>query len=151
MTKFRSGVASLLAIAATLMFQATATAAEGVLVSDGKATGCIVTAENADERVSAAVNDLRGYIQEMSGAQVPVCTDADECPGFRILVGSTRFAPVDPAWVTEEKTGADGFVIRSVPGGVVIAGRIPFATANGVHHFAEEGHYDSSPNSRVDS
>ena len=145
MTKSRSGVMSrtftqwaLLAVGATLLVQATATAAEGVLVSDGKATACIVTAENPDKRVAAAVNDLRGYIQEMSGAQVAVYTDADDCPGFRILVGSTRFAPIDPAQVTEEKTGVDGFVIRSVPGGVVIAGRIPFATANGVRHFAEE-------------
>ena len=137
MTKSNSGALYLLAIAATLTFQTAATA-DGVLVDDGKATGCIVTAENPDKRVATAVNNLRGYIQEMSGAQVAVRTDADECPGFRILVGSTRFAPVDPEWVTEAKTGVDGFVVRSVPGGVVIAGRIPFATANGVHHFAEE-------------
>ena len=98
---------ALLAVGATLMVQVTVTAADRILVSDGKATGCIVTAQSPDERVLAAVNNLRGYIQEMSGAQVPRRTDADECEGFRIFVGSTRLAPVDPAWVTEDKIGKD--------------------------------------------
>ena len=123
-------------VGATLMVAAIA--AGDVLVRDGKVAGCIVTAENPDKRVLAAANDLRGYIVEMSGAQVTVRSDAEQCQGFRIFVGSTRLAPVDPAWVTQEKTGADGFVIRSVPEGVVIAGRIPFATVNGVYHFAEQ-------------
>ena len=129
---------ALLIVSMTLMIQQSVAAKVGSLVTDGKATGCIVTVENPSKWVSIAVKDLRAYIQEMSGAQLPVCTDADECQGFRILVGPTRLAELDPAWITEDKVGVDGFVIRSIPGGVIIAGRIPYGGANGVYHFAEE-------------
>ena len=131
-------LAALVAVAALTSWATRVAAQSHTLVDDGEATGCIVTAEDADERVLDAAHDLRGYIEDISDAEVPILTDAEETQGFRIFVGSTRLAPVDPAWVTEERTGSDGFVIRSVPGGVVIAGRIPFATANGVYHFAEE-------------
>ena len=129
---------ALLVVGTTLMIQQSAAARVGSLVTDGKATGCIVTVENPGKWVSTAVKDLRAYIQEMSGAQLPICTDADECPGFRIIVGPTRLVEVDPAWITEDKVGVDGFVIRSIPDGVIIAGRIPYGSANGVYHFAEE-------------
>ena len=89
-------------------------------------------------RVMTAVDDLVGYIGQMSGAKLPVRWETDHAPGFRICVGSTRLAPVDPADVTEEKVGFDGFILRTMPDGVLIAGRTSRGTAHGVYHFAEE-------------
>ena len=54
------------------------------------------------------------------------------------MIGSTSLATVDPQWVSREKVGDDGFIIRSVPGGVVIVGNNDRGTVNGVDHFAEE-------------
>ena len=122
--------------------------AQDVLVAAGQARCCIVIPEGTEGRVlegSAcrvlqAAQDLADYLQAMSGARIPIRwdIDVDDYPGFRIMIGSTSLAPVDPAAVSQEQVGYDGFIIRSVPGGVVIAGRNAQGTANGVYHFAEE-------------
>ena len=124
---------------ACLAFASQAAIAQGTLVDDGKAVGCVVIQEDLEKgRVMTAVNDLVGYIEQMSGAKLPVRWETDHAPGFRIYVGSTRLARVDPEDVTEEKVGFDGFVIKTVPDGVLIAGRTSRGTAHGVYHFAEE-------------
>ena len=122
------------------------------LVEDGRTRGTIVIparmATPASSRftegnagvVLTAAHALSGFLQDMSGARVPVRwdIDVDDSEGFRIMIGSTALAPVDPAWVSEQKVGFDGFIIRSVPNGIVIAGRNDQGTANGVYHFAEQ-------------
>ena len=120
--------------------------AKSVLIENGQAQCYIVIPEGTDGRVlenSAcrvlkAAYALEGYLETMSGTDVPIRWETDHCPGFRIYIGSTRLAPVDPADITQEKIGFDGFIIKSVPDGVVIAGRTDQGTANGVYHFAEE-------------
>ena len=120
--------------------------AKNVLVENGQTKCYIVIPEGTDGRVlenSAcrvlkAAHALAGYLQTMSGTAVAVRWETDHAPGFRIYVGSTRLSPVDPVDITQEKIGFDGFIIKSVPDGVVIAGRTDQGTANGVYHFAEE-------------
>ena len=120
--------------------------ADDVLVENGQSKCYIVipegtdgrVVENSAGRVLKAAHALAGYLKTMSGTHVPIRWDIDHSPGFRIYIGSTRLAPVDPADITQEKIGFDGFIIKSVSDGVVIAGRTPQGTANGVYHFAEE-------------
>ena len=112
--------------------------AQGTLVRDGKAAGCIIIREDlARGKLATAAEDLAGYIKKMSGAPVSRRWETDRCPGFRIYIGGTRLQPVDPAAVMPEKVGFDGFIIKTVPGGVLIAGRTDRGTAHGVYHFAE--------------
>ena len=125
---------------------ARASTALDVLVDHGRARCCIVIPEGTDGRVSEnsasrvlkAAHALAGYLRAMSGTPVPLRWDIDHCPGFRIHIGSTRLAPVDPARITSQKIGFDGFIIKSVKDGVVIAGRTPLGTEHGIYHFAEE-------------
>ena len=120
--------------------------AKNVLVDNGQAQCYIVIPEGTDGRVlenSAcrvlkAAHALAGYLKTMSGTDVPIRWETDHAPGFRIYIGSTRSAPVGPADITQEKIGFDGFIIKSVPDGVVIAGRTPLGTEHGVYAFAEE-------------
>ena len=136
--KLRKAVAMILILVGAILGGRTA-AAQGTLVAQGKPAGCVVIREDLEKgRVMTAVNDLVGYIRQMSGAQIPVRWKTDHCPGFRVHVGATRLAGVDPADVTEEKIGFDGFIIKTVPDGVLIAGRTDRGTAHGVYHFAEE-------------
>ena len=124
----------------------TACMADDVLVEDGQARCYIVipegtagrVLENSASRVLKAAHALAGYLKTMSGTHVPIRWDIDHAPGLRIYIGSTQSAPVNPADITHEKIGFDGFIIKSVPDGVVIAGRTPLGTAHGVYHFAEE-------------
>ncbi len=121
-----------------VLLAAAVCATAGVLVADGVAKGCIVVPEGTEKgRVLTAAKDLQGYIQQMSGVVLPIRWDSTNCPGFRILIGSTSLAPVKPTELTDAKLGFDGFIIRSVPKGLVIAGRTPQGTGNGVYHFAE--------------
>jgi hypothetical protein len=109
-----------------------------VLAKDGQSAGCIVLpAGESDKGVVKAANDLSVYLKEMSGADVPVLRDNETCPGFRVLVGSTRFAPVKASEVSRSKVGFDGFIIKSAPNGLVLAGRTPKATKWAVYHFAD--------------
>ena len=134
----RTVTATALLLAAAIC-TATSVHAQGPLVTAGKPVGCVVIQQDLEKgRVKTAVDELVGYVKKMSGAQLPVRWETDHAPGFRIYVGSTRLAPVDPADVTEEKVGFDGFIIKTVPDGVLIAGRTDRGTAHGVYHFAEE-------------
>jgi len=120
--------------------------ANDVLVDSGQAKCYIVIPEGTDgrviensaRRVLKAAHALADYLGAMSGTPVSVRWETDHCPGFRIYIGSTRLAPVDPADITQEKIGFDGFIIKSVKDGVVIAGRTPLGTEHGAYHFAEE-------------
>ena len=127
-----------IALLVSIVFAVPVTA-DDMLVESGQARCSIVFPAGMEKgRVLTAVHDLAGYLNKMSGATIPLRWDIDSCPGFRIMIGSTALSPVDRDDVSEEKVGFDGFIIKSVPGGVVIAGRTPNGTANGVYHFAEE-------------
>ena len=113
--------------------------AQGTLVADGRAGGCIVIREDLPlGALRSAAENLASYLQSMSGVRVPLCWDTQRGPGFRIYIGETRLQTVDPASVTRERVGFDGFVIKTVPGGLQIAGRSERGTAHGVYHFAEQ-------------
>ena len=117
---------------------AAVTRAQGTLVADGRAVGCIVIREDLPRgALRTAAENLAGYLHTMSGVRVPLCWDTRRCPGFRIHIGSTGLQPVDPAAVTPQQVGFDGFVIKTVPGGLQIAGRTERGTTHGVYHFAE--------------
>ena len=117
--------------------------ARDVLIQDGTPVAYIVLPGHTGKGpLQTAAKDLAAYLSEMGGARFPIRRDWDwgagNIPGFRILIGSTSLATVEPQWVSREKVGDDGFIIRSVPGGVVIAGNNDRGTVNGVYHFAEE-------------
>lgn len=119
-----------------------AAAAQGILIRNGEPAGYVVLPEGTGKGVlRTAAEDLIGYLTEMGGTQFPLRWDWDfdagPISGFRILLGSTALAPVRPSRVSRRKVGYDGFVIRSVRDGVVIAGRNDAGTANGVYYFAE--------------
>lgn len=108
------------------------------VIKDGKSLGCIVLPERENNaKVIAAANDLSKYLLQMSGAQLPVLRDNETCSGFRILIGNTRFARFAAADVSRSKLGYDGFLIRSVPNGLLLAGRIPKGTQWAVYHFCD--------------
>ena len=80
--------------------------AAGILVDNGRASGCIVLPEGIDDsepRLWKVSTDLAGYIQRMSGARMRLRWDNEQFEGFRILIGSTRLAPVEPEQVSAEK------------------------------------------------
>jgi hypothetical protein len=111
----------------------------GNIVENGQAKGRIIVPAGADGKVVGAAHKLSSYLQQMTGAFVTVQSDASPIPaGFHIRLGSTAGAPVDPAWVTEQQVGKDGFVFRTANDGVVLAGGNAYGTTNAIYRFAEQ-------------
>lgn len=112
----------------------------GTLVNQGQPNGSIIYTPGSPSRVLTAINDLSNYIYQTSGANVPVIGDpGNNSPaGFNIRIGSTTAAPVNPASITEQQVGLDGFIIQNTSDGIVISGNSPEGTANGIYYFAEK-------------
>ena len=117
------------------------------IARDGKAMATIVVAADANEVLADAVKDLQLYIKKMSGAELPIAHSA-EVEGNVILVG--RQPAVDRLIpdLDSYDLGADGVVIRSFPGKLVItgkadgykhrwSGRTDCGTPNAVYHFLD--------------
>ena len=131
--------AKLLGIVVTITACQSTNVVAGTLVSQGQATGSIIYHPGLSSRVTTAITDLANYVQQMSGAQLPIVGDNGSLPsGFKIRIGSTNGVPVDPASVTDQRVGLDGFIIQSVADGIVISGRTPEGPANGIYHYAEK-------------
>ena len=104
------------------------------LVRDGKPAASIVAAPVLDDReasklvslgvpftVLAAVEELQTCIKRATGAELPIYIDRMPDSGNVVLVGASRFTKglgIDP-----EALPPSGFVVKTLPGKVVIAGR----------------------------
>jgi len=112
-----------------------ATKAELAIVKDGKALAHIVTAPDSAEGVKIAVEELRRYVQKMSGALLPVAHDP-AMSGPRILVGVSDAALRQTLRMSELRY--DGFIIDCDRKRLTLAGNVPEGTLNAVYAFLED-------------
>ena len=121
------------------------------IAKDGKPTATIIVSADANQVVIEAVEDLQRYVEKISGAKLPIANSSDQ-PGNLILVGRT---PEVEKLIGDLETldlGPDGFVIRALPGKLIltgksdgyivkaqgpIAGRTDCGSPNAVYHFLE--------------
>ncbi|MBN2473378.1 MAG: DUF4838 domain-containing protein [Pirellulales bacterium] len=97
-----------------------------VLVDAGRAAATIVTAEEPSENARLAALELREYVEKISGASLPVATDAAAPDGLLVLVGPSKLT--DRIGDLEVPSGRtrnlqeEGFVIRTFANRLVLAG-----------------------------
>jgi hypothetical protein len=105
------------------------------LVRDGEAVSCIVLQPGCTEVETFAAEELTRYLEQISGAQVAAGTEPepDRFPIYLGAAGKEVVAHVDSA-----ELGTQGFVIRSSPAGLVIAGGSDLGTLYGVYQFLEK-------------
>ncbi|MBM3473324.1 MAG: DUF4838 domain-containing protein [Armatimonadetes bacterium] len=114
-------------------------AADGmVIVRDGQPAATVVTAADAGPKVSAAVAELREYVRKMSGAELPVATDAAPPEGRLILVGPSRLTRdlEVPSGLTNPRR-EEGYVVLCRGERLVLAGN-----DEGPYHGTEYAVYD---------
>ena len=119
------------------------------IAADGRPQATIIIASDANEVVIDAVNDLRLYIEKISGAKLPIANSPDT-PGNLIMVG--RMPAVDSLIpdLDEYDLGIDGIIVRSLPGKLILTGksdgyktkhgdfpRTDCGTPNAVYYFLE--------------
>src|SRR5260370_42597447 len=110
-----------LLLCATLAISA---AAPLTLVQDGKSNYSIVISTDASPSEKHGAQELQKFLEEMSGARLPVVTDAQSPQGNLVLVGSSKLLK---AGVPFDSLGPAGFALKTDDKNLVIPGGGPRA------------------------
>ena len=92
------------------------------LVRDGASQYSIVISAQASPSEKRGAEEIRTHVKLMSGASLPVVTDAEALPKFAVLVGRSRYTDELGVKADEAALGADGFVLKTVGDRLVIIG-----------------------------
>jgi len=94
------------------------------LIADGRPISTIVVPADATSVATSAAGELRHYLQESTGAMVPIKREnelaADEKQGHLILVGAGQLARQEGVDVATLKP--EGFIIRATSNRLILAG-----------------------------
>lgn len=112
--------------------------AELTLADKGQTQYRIVVPAGAIPSERYAAEELQRYLEKLSGAKLPIVTDAEKPTDHEILLGDNpHLAKLRPP-VDFAKLGPDGFALRVDGQRLIIAGGKPRGTLNGVYTLLEE-------------
>ncbi len=107
------------------------------IVEDGESDYYIVTADEHDECIDTASDELQTYIEKICGAKLPVTTEASLPQGAKaIFLGETKLS--DTVSFDYSAIGEDGFLLYSDGKNFIIRGEDSRGTLYGVYTFLEE-------------
>jgi hypothetical protein len=109
-----------------------------VLADNGKSDYRIVIPAGASKAERFAAAELQDFLQQISGAKLPVVTDAEAPCDHEILLGNTARLGSLETTIDLPKLGKEGFTIRSVGPRLIIAANSGRGTMYGVYAFLEE-------------
>jgi hypothetical protein len=114
-------------------------AAEALLLAEGgQSSHSIVTAADAPPPVRHAAQELQMFLQQISGAKLPIVSDRQPPTGREILVGpSARLRQIAPE-LDLAALGPEGYWLLTVGDRLVIAGGPPRGTLYGVYGLLED-------------
>ncbi|MBN2308218.1 MAG: hypothetical protein JXR94_04560 [Candidatus Hydrogenedentes bacterium] len=82
--------------------------------------------------VQYGVEELAGYLKDMTGHEIPVVASGDRALGVRIVVGTKAAQGLFPEHLPDEALGEEGYVVRVTSEGrtacVCVAGTTPHGT-----------------------
>jgi len=123
-----------------LSLAAPAVARDFSIAENGQPRATIVVADHTDVKVKTAADELQTYVEKISGAKLPISTDAQTPAGHLILVGKSRLADAMRVKIPSGLTSArreEGFVILCKGDRLVLAGN-----NEGPYHGTEYAVYD---------
>jgi hypothetical protein len=98
----------------------------------------IVISESASPSEMRGAEELQAFLEQMSGARLPISTDEDPMGEKEIVLGDNAHLRMLGIDVDFENLGDEGFVIRTAPPHLIIAGGRKRGTMYGVYAFLEE-------------
>ncbi len=104
----------------------------------GAAKCSIELPANASEAEGAAAEELRTYLGRIAGAKFSDTTEGMPPQGFVIAVGGTELAKKSGILAAAAGLKPGGFIIRTVTGGLVLAGRDDLGTQYAVYTLLEK-------------
>ncbi len=108
-----------------------------VLAKRGKSSYSILISEAASPSEHRAADELQRFIEEMTGARLPIITDAEEANGALVLVGDSKQIRKLDLKIPFDDLGAEGFVLRTQGDHLIIAGGKQRGTMYGVYTFLD--------------
>jgi hypothetical protein len=109
-----------------------------VLVEGGKSTYGICISGSASPSEKRGATEMQKFVEEMSGARLPIVTDAANPEGNLVLVGSSNWLEKLKIVVPFETLGDEGFVLRTEGKYIIIAGGRRRGTMYGVYALLEK-------------
>ena len=105
---------------------------------DGESRAEIVVPDQATDLEQFAAEELRVYLERISGASLPIRAEGDgDEAAYSFFLGATRDATRAGIEPSEQQMGRDGFALRSVPGGLIAVGQGDLGTVFGVYELLE--------------
>ncbi len=111
-------------------------AAAMTIVDDGRPVASIVLPAEPTLTEQFAAEELQHYLEAISGAQLPIGSEADAPAGPRILVGRTEPTPAALADLGEGEPEA--FVVRTAGDDLILAGAGDRGTLYAAYDFLEQ-------------
>jgi len=103
-----------------------------MLADEGRSDYRIVIAKDCSPAVSYAAQELQTYLEKITGARLPIVTDAEPAQPREILVGKSRH------YLLPDGLGQEGYVLRTAGERLVIMGGEPRGTLYGVYGLLED-------------
>jgi len=128
----------------TTLLLATVACARVTVVSNGQPQATIITAEKPTASAQRAAEELQHFIELMSGAKLPIQTDATPAPAGQalLLVGRSKLtAGVAIPAGTDRDFTREGFVLKSRANNLILAGNED-GDFNGRYHGTEYAVYE---------
>ncbi len=105
-------------------------------MKEGQPRSTIVMGAKASPKERLAAEELRAYLHKISGAFVPLITDADNASGTRILVGRNCFSAAQDFRTTDLEL--DGYLIEVRSTDLVLLGDTDQGSMNAVYGLLED-------------
>lgn len=107
------------------------------LVENGKSTYSICVSSEASPSEKRGATELQKFLYEMSGARLPIVTEAGKPQGNLILVGRGKLTDKMNLAIDYAKLGEEGFALKTSGKRLVIAGGRLRGTMYGVYTFLD--------------
>jgi Domain of unknown function (DUF4838)/Glycosyl hydrolase family 67 N-terminus len=108
------------------------------LAADGRSEYSICISRDASPSEIHGAQELQKFLGEISGATLPIVSDADKAQGNLVLVGNSRQVERLNLGIPLESLGTEGFMLKTTGNHLVIVGGRQRGTMYGVYTFLEK-------------
>ena len=108
------------------------------LANSGNSDYQIVISENASPATIFGANELQSFLNEMTGAEIPIVSDAMPSNGKEIVIGDNKRLKDLGVEIDFDALGDEGYVLKTVGDNIVIAGGAQRGNMYGVYGLLED-------------
>ena len=111
---------------------------ELVLVDNHQSNYKIIVSSDAQETEKKAADELKKYLQEISGISLEIVSDSEPISDYEILIGNSNRLKTFVSQTDFDSLGKDGFIIKTIGEKIIIVGGEKKGTLYGVYTFLED-------------